>query len=73
MSATGRMWNFSTGILNIEISFCPRYNKRKEVYPLAEALQDAYVRILMSKVLEKNDGSGDESLTVIRSEKQPWN
>lgn len=47
----------------------------REVYPLAEALQDAYIRILMSEVLEKAEKSDFETkvLPVVYSRPQPWN
>lgn len=44
-----------------------------EVYPLAEALQDAYVRILMSEALDKTESSDEGHMAVVRSEIQPWN
>ncbi len=45
----------------------------KEVYPLAEALQDAYIRILMSEVLEQGNDPNTGGIPVIYSEVQPWN
>lgn len=46
----------------------------KEVYPLAEALQDAYFRILMDEVCKRRDlGAAQGQEPAVRSAVQPWN
>ncbi len=45
----------------------------REVYPLTEALQDAYIRILMSEALDQTDAAGDDILPVVYAKLQPWN